>query len=113
MHSRIFLAKVDAIESCIEKALPKIKSIFGDNLTTDLVRDTIGTRKLLQEATNACLRDSAHSIRGTPISTELWIDILTLYKTALVNNSQNKDDGMCENHGVIPYSHGFCPYCTK
>jgi hypothetical protein len=107
MYSRIFLAKVDAIEECLEQALPEIRRRFGESLTLDEIRTTIGTGKLLDEATNACLRDNCSSIRGTEERTGSWINIISLYKSAI----QNNNEPTCSKHGTIPYSHGYCPFC--
>jgi hypothetical protein len=109
MYSRIFLAKVDAIESALEEALPRIRRRFGESLSLDEVRSTIGAGKLLEEATNASLRDTCASIRGEVSRTEAWIDIVRLYEKAI----QNNNEPTCSRHGSVPYAHGYCPYCTK
>jgi len=112
MYSRIFLAKVDAIEDSLEGALPILRKKFGESLTLDEVRTTIGTRKLLEEATNACLRDNCASIRGTPQQTGSWMNIQELYENALAIKKQNSEE-TCEVHGTVPYAHGYCPFCTE
>ena len=108
MYSIIFLAKVDGLEDCLEIALPELKRRFGV-LSVDEARRVIGVGKLLEEATNACLRDNCTSIREEGQRTGAWIDVIGLCEKAIKNNNEP----ICSKHGSIPYIHGYCPFCTK
>ena len=83
MRSRIFHAHVDAIETAIEKALPELKSRFEDTLTRDDVVDVIGPQKLMSASTNASIRASCASIRGSTMPEGPWIDVIGMYQKAL------------------------------
>lgn len=80
MRSRLFHAHVSAIENSLVEALPLLKREFGDSLSVDEVRETIGTMALMHESMYSIRRTTIENIRGFPTNNQkLWIDIQRLY----------------------------------
>jgi len=78
----LFYAHVDAIEESLARALPQLRRAHGETLTIDEIRNTIGTRVLLNASTNASLSANIASIRGTK-DLNNGINIQDLYERAL------------------------------
>jgi len=67
--------------------LPKIRERFGE-VTLDEVRKTIGTKELLRQCENECMRLSISSIRGEYARQTPLMDVVGLYSRA-VHEKQN------------------------
>ena len=82
MSSYIFEAKVAALNNALEEALPEIRERFGEPIDKDGLIDMIGSRELMDLATNNMLSSSVRSIRGESGDQRLSVGIVSLYERA-------------------------------